>query len=655
MSFFGPTASTVNLTPQRYGGMTQGRISGGLQPGMMYPSPFFDVAHTYLPTTVKQLFRWSRYYYLTNAIVGTTAYRLSEYPVTDIWVKHEDTKTRDKWRTFLFKILQIRTFQIELGLDYNVYGNGIVTIAFPFVKHLICMKCKAQGTARSLRPHWTMSEYTFKLKCPKCGHHGKAAARDMYVRNWRLIRLLRHNPENIDTTYNEMTGRQTYYYNLPTSVKNDIVLGRQEIIEETPQLYLQAIAENKAVVFNPDLVFHMKRPGLADSDRAWGVPCTLPVLKDLFLLQVMKKAQEAVALEHVLPLRVLFPQAGSGSSDPYSSIDLSDWKNKVATEIQRWKLDRNYIPIMPLPIGNQTIGGDGRTMFLTQEITQQMETILAGMGVMREFVYGGMSWSGSNASLRMLENSLLRYMERQQDFRDWVVKSCADYLGWPEVETGAQPFKMADDLQRKSLELQLNASGLLSSTTFLSGMDYDFEKEAVLTEKETGLSMRAQRAKQVAQAKLQGELQVIQAKYTQQAQGMMQPPQPEGQPPQAAAPPPEGEQPAQPPPSPEEQAATEAPAGGSPAEQASASPLGAQPPGVDIRVIADMTARAIEALPLPDRAARMAAVQAMSEPLAELVGRILAQRGVQLAPDPVGVDNRPLPEAGPPQRLSASV
>jgi hypothetical protein len=40
---------------------TRGRIQGGLTThGINYPHPFFDIAHTYYPTTVKQLFKWCR-------------------------------------------------------------------------------------------------------------------------------------------------------------------------------------------------------------------------------------------------------------------------------------------------------------------------------------------------------------------------------------------------------------------------------------------------------------------------------------------------------------------------------------------------------------------------------------------------------------------
>lgn len=130
-----------------------------------------------------------------------------------------------------------------------------------------------------------------------------------------------------------------------------------------------------------------------------------------------------------MPLTVLFPQPGSGSSDPYSTISLSKWREQVGLEVQRWRFDRNYLPIMPLPIGSQNIGGDGRALLLGQEIRIWSEHIISGMGVPQEFVFGGLQYSGSNVSLRMLENQLLRYVSDQlRMIKNFIVKTLQ--LGW---------------------------------------------------------------------------------------------------------------------------------------------------------------------------------------------------------------------------------
>lgn len=651
-----------------------GRIQGGFQLGMQYPNPFFDVAHTYLPRSVRDMFRWCRYYFMTSSLINAATFKLSEYPVTDVVIQHPHEDTRQKWLKFLNKTLRIRFSQIEGGLDYNVYGNALFSVSFPFIKYLTCAECKVCDTATNLRPHWQITNYQFRLTCPKCKQVANAKVQDKFIRNPAGIRLLRWNPEDVETSYNDITGDQVYYYNLPASVKNDIVLGRKEVIEKIPQLYLQSVAEQKSIVFQRDGIFHMKRPTLAQMDRGWGTPPLLPILKDLFQLQVLKKAQETICLEHILPLRVMFPQAGSGSADPYTSIDLGAWKDQVAQEVSRWKLDRNYIPILPLPIGNQTIGGDGRAMMLTGEIESSSSTILAGLGVPKEFLFGGLTWSGGNASMRLLENSLLRYMEGQCDLLNWVIQQVASFMEWPLVEASFKPFKMADDLQRKSFDMQLNQAGKLSDTTLMAGSDYDAAKENAIMETEAKASLKAQRAKQIAQAEIQGEVMLITSKYQAKAQAAMQPP--------AAAPPAPGEPGAADPagggtPGGQE-AAPEAPPGAPPPEQGAppAPPQPGQPPapaqdgsdpmqqmqsplgmeqrggGVDILMVAQTYARAIKDMPPAAQAKWLANLESTSPDLVALVQKSLVSMGVTPGPVEAGVDMRVLPEVLPPRRAS---
>lgn len=648
-----------------------GRIQGGFQLGMSYPSPFFDVAHTYLPQSVSSLFRWCRYYYLTNSLVNAAAFKLSEYPVTDIVLQHPNGDTKEKWLTFLNKKLHVRFAQIEGGLDYNVYGNALFSVSFPFIKYLKCLHCSHTDTATNLRVHWQITDYQFRLTCPKCRQIGTAQVRDEYVKNPAGIRLLRWNPEDVDTTYNDITGDQVYYYRLPASVRSDITLGRKEVIERIPQLYLQSVAEQKAIVFQPNGIFHMKRPTLAQMDRGWGTPPMLSLLKDLFQLQVLKKAQETIALEHILPLRVMFPQAGSGSADPYTSINLGEWRDQVSQEVARWKVDRNYIPILPLPIGNQTIGGDGRAMMLTGEISQASETILAGYGVPKEFLFGGLTWSGGNASMRLLENSLLRYMEGQCDLLNWIIQQVASFMGWPVVQASFKPFKMADDLQRKSFALQLNQTGKLSDTTLMADSDYDYAKECEIIEKETAASMKSSRAKQIAMAEIQGEVMLVSSKYQAKAQAAMQPaPVAPGQP--GATDPagggtPGGQEAApeqrqqQPPPQQQEAAPQPLPPGQDPAQQdpmmAGQSPLNMSQRGggVDILMVAQTYARAIKDMPPDAQAQWLANLEKTSPELAQLVQQSLRSMGAPVAgaegatPTPA-VDMRPMPEMLPPRR-----
>jgi hypothetical protein len=497
---------------------TRGRLGGGMSNGVNYPSPFFDIAHTYLPTTVKSMFRWCRYYFLTNPIINATVFKLSEYPITEIEIDHQDKKVATKWKEYFEDHLNYRAFQIECGLDYNTYGNCLTSLNFPFKKFLTCRRCKFQAEAKRIRPHWVCTNYEFRLSCPSCGELGTADSKDQYFRNESGVRVMRWSPEDVEISYSDLTGEYTYFYNIPPGVRNDVIIGKKDAVEQVPEVFIQALRQQKGVVFSKDLFFHLRRPTLADQDRGWGLPLLLPCLKDTFYLQIMKKAQEAILLEHIVPLRILFPQAGSGTSDPYTTINLVDWRDHVAAEIARWRYDPNYIPILPLPVGNQTIGGDGRALLMVQEMQQMSEQLINGMQVPLEFIKGGLSYAGTNISMRMLENQFIVYLSRHTRMAKWVMRSVADYLQWPLANIRFKPFKMADDIQRKAFLFQLNQAGKVSDTTLLLDSDLDQAKEDQIMERETVGRMAATKKQQLAQAELQGEQQAIMMKLQTKAQ-----------------------------------------------------------------------------------------------------------------------------------------
>ena len=667
-------------------GATRGRIQGSLQNGVNYPNPFFDIAHTYLPTTVKELFKYCRYYFLTNPLINATCFKLAEYPITDIVVDHENGEVKKRWEEYFHDHLQYRPFQVECGLDYHCYGNCATSVSFPFQKHLSCRRCHFSERADKIRPHWNFTNFGFRLNCPQCGNIEDADVKDVYYKNASGIRLVRWNVEDIEINYNDITGESTHFYNIPGPVRSDIVIGKKDVVEGVPQIFIQALRQQKGIVFSKDNFFHLKRPTLAWQDRGWGIPLILPVLKDAFYLQLMKKAQEAILLEHIVPLRVMFPQAASGTADPFTTINLRDWKEQVSAEIARWRYDNNYIPIMPLPMGNQSIGGDGKALLLFQEMQMAAEQLITGMGVPREFLQGGLSYAGTNVSMRMLENAFIGYVLRHKLMANWVMKMVAHYLDWPEAHIRFKPFKMADDIQRKAYLLQLNQAQKLSDTTLLADADFNQEDEDEIMVREIDKRLHSTKKQQLAMAEVQGEQQMIMQKYqakAQQAAAMEQGPQAPGEPGgfegamdpnQAVAAGDVGPMPG--PPGQQMPMGQAPPAGGvpmGPVPQPMAQPMGVPPDpnlggmpqesqsqlgqgqelgegaGGDIIEMAQGYAAQISQLPPDQQGMALQALEAQSPQLAQLVQQYLNQNSGG-AGGAEGVDMRPLPEKLPPRR-----
>ncbi len=508
----------------------RGRTADGMgRNGVRYPSPFFDIGQTYLPPSQKSMLRWCRYYYLVNPLINSVVHKMSEYPITEIVVNEKNSDIREKWESLLGETLRYRAFQIEVGLDYYTYGMCVVTMHMPFIKFLVCRSCKHKEKAEKCDYVWRNFDYI--TICNKCGHQGAARVEDFHVKDVKRIRLMRWNPENVNVDPAFAGADPIYTFDIPLQLRNDIILGKKNVLDTIPDVFIEAMRRNKTIRFTDDNVFVFKRSTISQKDMGWGVPLIMPVLKDTFYMQVLRKAQEAIAQEHIVPMRVMFPQAGSGTSDPYTTIPLDNWKGRIESEIAKWKYDPNYIPVLPLPIGNQSIGGDGKALGLYQEMDIWSRHIVAGMGVPEEFVFGGMQYSGSNVSMRILEQQFIGYrLDHHLMLNRFVIKRIAEFMDWPTVTAEMRRFKMADDLQRTAFYFQLNQAQLISRDSLLREADFDPAVEEKKIKAEMDKQIESQRKMQLAQAGIAGEVQIVQARYGAQAQQMMVAAMPQGAP-----------------------------------------------------------------------------------------------------------------------------
>jgi hypothetical protein len=503
--------------PLGYGGkgtiLRANNPAGAARTAPKYPHPFFDQGQAYLPTSVKNMFHWCRFYFLTNPAVHAAITKMAEYPVTPIIFKTENNTLRKKYEE-IARQLDLKSFRVEVGLDYYTYGNAFVSLVFPFTKFLQCKHCKTQVSIKDPKTKYKWVSSKYQLDCKKCGTNGFAKSIDVYRKSLRGIRLKRWNPEAIDVRVNSLTSETTYIYDIPKQTINDILMGKKHAIEDLPDVFILAAQKKKRVVFSPENLYHFKRPMLAQQSEGYGMPLVMPVLKDLHYLGILRRSQEAVAQEHIVPLRIVFPQGGTATSDPYSMVNLGEWKNEVQRQLSQWKIDPNRIPVMPLPIGYQTIGGNGRALVLHNEYRVWSEHVVAGMGVPPEFVFGGIQYSGTNLTMFQLQNKFLSYIDDQRDLIfNFIFGKIAAYMDFPDVDGDFRPFKMADDLQRTMLYFQLVQGQKLADRTLLEDLGFDPTLERAKMDAERGEMLELQKRMQQQQAHMQGDIMQINTRY----------------------------------------------------------------------------------------------------------------------------------------------
>jgi len=429
------------------------RLTGDPRGKVRYPSPFFDLSQQYIPPTVKELFKWVYFYCTNNSFLGPALGKIAKYPVTDNVYEDADSDLVKYWSTLMGTNLQIKTFNMEVNLDVTSYGNAFVTIHFPFSRLLECQSCKTRSPWKAVTKR--IDNLVVKGKCPKCGMGGPMKIVDIPFKSIEHLRLLRINPEYMDIKYNETTGRHTYLYSIPDRLKKQILAGDPDIMEDTPQIYIEAIKQKRKIKMAPDNIFHLKNPTLAGKDMGWGMPRIAVALKDLYHYYVLRRGQEAVMHEHIVPFDIIFPQA-NGKMDPYVNTNLANWKKQIEKELANRRRDPNYKAILPFPIGFERIGGDGKSLMLTPEMDFLSKVIVGSCGIPQEFIYGGtMNWSGSSISLRTLENDFLHQRSQLLQMNIWVMERVKLYLGVSTPKaTRFTDFKMADDMQR--LQIMVN-------------------------------------------------------------------------------------------------------------------------------------------------------------------------------------------------------
>ena len=497
--------------------MSVGRLDG------FYPSPFFDISSNYIPKTVKETFEWCYRYQKTNPIVNTITTKLATYSITDLMYNSDSPGLEANVKEMFENQMLIKAYLASVNLDRYTYGNGFSSVRFPLRKMLHCPKCQAIQSQKETK-RYTWKNFQVNYVCKSCKNNVIAKVTDEYVKSAREIKLIRWSPKNITIRHIEATGKEEFFYSIPKSLRNAIIIGKPDVIEEIPQAYIDAVRDSK--MLRLDRVFHSKRitPSSDDGDSGWGSPIILPVLKDIFFMQILRKAQEAVAMEHIVPMRILFPQL-SGPNNPYEMVNIKEWQADVNHEVTRWKRDINHIPVMPMPIGQETLGGNGKSLLLHQEMRLYSEMIVAGMGVPVSFFFGDAMYSGASVNLRALENEFQSNRDDMLRLVEFVNEQVCAFMGWPRPRLGFKPFKMADDLQRAAFDLQLVQSRDMSKKTFAQSRNLDFDGEQKQIENETKALNKINREQAVATAEAQGEAMVIQAKYQSQAQLMMAPQQ----------------------------------------------------------------------------------------------------------------------------------
>ncbi|MCC7572196.1 MAG: hypothetical protein KO464_02260 [Candidatus Methanofastidiosum sp.] len=483
--------------------------------------PFFNLAAMHTPSDYKTLLRYAKYFYATEPLVSDIVFKKAEYPITSLLIKTANSAVKAAYES-VFEEMQLRENLVEIGINYYIFGVVFATLYEPFRRTYTCSVCGSvvepegnQNPADDMdKANWDIRSKSLYIYCPNCKVKQKANYSEEKITTSNDFRLHLWDPLYIEDEYNPLSERHTFVYTIPKKVLNDIRT-KARFLKEVPKTFLEVALQDKAAVrFNEDKIIFLKRPSYADDLNGLGIPPVFHIANSLYHMGLLKKANDFIAADHLKPYRYFTPAMVQGSPYPPQMPafpNMGNMASSFATQIQRWRNDPNEIAFFPIPLQQNSIGGDGRPLMVHQELQITENEIISGLQVPQEFVKGGLSWSGSSVSLRMLENHFINY----RGFLSRVIKRVAKRISLtkdlPEVEVGLQEFKMADDAERKRYYMELNGRQKLSDETLMEelGLNPETEFNKMLKDAKRNAQLLAENTiwQQLAQLRAEATLQ----------------------------------------------------------------------------------------------------------------------------------------------------
>lgn len=465
--------------------------SGTLRGQEYFPDPFCDAASLAMPENLRTALQWCEFVFNANGTYRMAMERVLAYFLTDVEIGGDQISDdeKEKYLTFLNEVVDIRNVLSCGGRDRQCYGNAFLSLVVPFRRYLICPKCFSQHPLnvvydeKVFRFSWDRSALTFNAWCPKCSFQGEWIVQDQPEDVEQKLKIKRWAPQEMEILHDPFTDDCAYLWRIPEDYKRLVRAGSLYHLERVPMPVLQSIRLNQLFRFAPEAIYHLKEPTLAGlRNRGWGISRTLTNFRQIWYVQVLKRYNEAIALDYVIPFRLITPAPRSGSSadgavDPLLNMDMGDFMGSVRNMIRRRRRDPAGWNTLPFPVQYQALGGDATQLAPKELIDQGQETLLNDAGTPVELYRGSLSIQSAPTALRVYEATWHPFVHDLNGVLRWLVKQISQLLGWEVVDAKLQRVTHADDINRQMAILQLMMGQQISPTTGLRAMGINYKSE----------------------------------------------------------------------------------------------------------------------------------------------------------------------------------
>jgi len=466
----------------------------------------FDELISYLPIDdirelnddiIEKIIEVNEALYVTDSTISSAIDKISRYPISNIEIlvngaseysPNTINEIVSEIRNIIEKI-RLKEILIKMGVDYYIYGSAFVSFEPIGNKYFVCLKCKNIFIPESIRIEKDLID-AFKYdkekdmvyleqKCESCSSE-KLYFVDTASIDW--LKLEQYLQDNISKTKNyDIFIKQWNYKELEIKtsglipypvvyIKNEVLknyiratleINDISLLKNIPIEYIKTyfnnynlgIPHNKIGILRYPIPSGLNVKTLPPLGRAYRY--TLLLLE--FLGTILETARDTV------PYKILYtPQDIEYPSVSSPIIGFEQRRNIIKNAFQEMTKDRKKWAYLPFQISEISVGGKAAAYWLINMIDLLRNSILDATNIPKALILSdGVNWSASIVAMRILENTLLNYVNDLNNF----LKKLSDFINvfWIkekgikdlEILLVLEPFKRSDALQEIGLLAQL--------------------------------------------------------------------------------------------------------------------------------------------------------------------------------------------------------
>ena len=477
-----------------------------------FTDPWLDMASLVLPRNLRNVLDMCEGIWLKNGTYRMAASRITRYFITKLDYEGVDENQRKKLNDFMTNKFKVNDNLALIGDDQLCYGNSFSTIILPFRRFLICTQCHTEQPITNAR--WKFSDFKFQAYCPKCEEWTQHKHLDRRSTEEDKFTLKRWAPQQMRLLCHPYTYDYEYFWHIPPEVATEINRGTPFYIQYMPWEMIEAVRKKQMFKFDQGVVYHMREQTLAGVEtRGWGVSRLLSNFAQAWYVQVLKRYNEALAMDYVVPFRVLTPAARSKEGDPLLNMNMQNFASRALQMVRQHRQDPASWHVMPFPIEYQALGGEAKNLATPELLDQAMDEMLNAIGIPAQLYRGDLQLQVMPTALRLFQQTWPQLVSGLNGWLEWATGSICSALSWDKpTRVGLEPVTMADDLESRAMYMQLASSNLVSKRTAFQpwGIDATAEQKKIMEEQKMYAEMQEEyqedmQSKQLKKQQMSGQ------------------------------------------------------------------------------------------------------------------------------------------------------